>query len=375
MRTLVLILLIALVTTAYGSDSLRIDLNAKVFKRGDTLDFSCTVPNFAALKLQRATLNVWIEDLAKNKRWKFRYPLINGEVSAALAIGDKITDGRYAVNFLVQEGFFKVTGEVLAHDKKDTSLISMMILKNKKGTFVDKPSLTKDGTFRLKSALFVDSAFFVFAPDNKVKKNYLSVMIETPLDSAFVPLLETTKFITIGDPDLLVSKQKDTTQYVFQTEQEDQSLLLPGVTVTTKFKTKVQQFDAEYSRGLFQNDDAMVFDGIENKEIARSLNIMQYIQSKVAGIIADPDGNYFWRQNPIQFYLDEFAIAPEDLMFISPADIGMIKVYRPPAHVGGDFDLVSGAIAVYTKKGAYATNNTRHSFIVKGYTNFESKWN
>ncbi|MEO7529815.1 MAG: hypothetical protein ABIS69_00345 [Sediminibacterium sp.] len=374
MRTLVLLSMLLVAGTAFSSDSLHVELNTKTLRRGDTLDFTCTIPNFAELKLQRATLNVWIEDLEKNKRWKFRYPLINGEVSAALAIGDKIKDGRYAVNFLVQQGFFKVTGEVVAHDKRDTSMISMMILKNKKGTYVDKTPLTKDGMFRLKSTLFVDSAFFVFAPDNKVKKNYLAVIIETPLDSMFVPVLEKTQFITIGDPSLLVSKQTDTSQYNFQPEEVDK-LLLPGVTVTTKFKTKVDQFNAEYSRGLFQNEDAIVLDGIDNKDLARSSTIQQFIVSKVPGIILETDGSFTWRNQPVQLYLDEFAYTYDDLAFISPGDIAMIKLFRPPAHVGGDFDLVSGAIAIYTKKGVYATNNTRHSFIVKGYTNFESKWN
>ena len=105
--------------------------------------------------------------------------------------------------------------------------------------------------------MFVDSAFFVFAPDNKVKKNYLAVVIETPLDSAFVPVLEKTQFITIGDPSLLVGKQRDTSHYAFQPEEIDNTLL-PGVTVTTKFKNKVEQFNAEYSHGLFQNEDAIV---------------------------------------------------------------------------------------------------------------------
>ncbi|MES2331578.1 MAG: hypothetical protein V4539_18375 [Bacteroidota bacterium] len=374
MKKNLLILLLAFTGTVYGSDSLRIELNTRKFNKGDTLDFKCTIPNFAELKLQRSTLNVWIEDLERTHRWKYRYPIIDGEVSASLAITDKIPDGRYAVNFLVQPGFLKVTGEVVAHDKKDTSIMYMMMLKNKKGTYIDNTPVTAEGGFRLKSTLFLDSAFFVFAPANKAKRNYLAIAIETLLDSAFVPALYETHFISVGDVTALGGKKTDTTHYTFSSEEADK--LLPDVTVTTKYKSKVQQFDAEYySHGLFQNEGAIVFDGIEKKDIARSSTIMQFIVSNVTGLVEDPDGGIFWRQQPVQFYLDEFAVSPEDLVFISPADIAMIKAFRPPAHVGGDFDLVSGAIAVYTKKGTYLNDNKyRHSFIVKGYTNFESKW-
>lgn len=375
MKKNLLILLFAFTGTVYGSDSMRVELHTTVFKRGDTLEFKCSVPDFAKLKLQRATLNVWIEDLEKTHRWKYRYPMIDGEVSAALAITDKIPDGRYAVNFLIQPGFLKVTGEIVGHDKKDTSIMYMMMLKNKKGTYIDNTPVTKDGSFRLKSTLFADSAFFVFTPANKAKRNYLAIAIETPLDSAFTPVLYKTSFITVGDVSALTAKKTDTTVYGFQWE-ESEKASLGNVTVTTKYKSKVQQFDAEYySHGLFQNEGAIVFDGIEKKDIARSATIMQFIINNVTGLIQDPDGGIFWRQAPVQFYLDEFAVSPEDLVFISPADIAMIKAFRPPAHVGGDFDLVSGAIAVYTKKGTYLNDNKyKHSFIVKGYTNFESKW-
>lgn len=370
-----LILLLAFSATVYGADTMHIELNTKVFKKGDTLEFKCSIPDFEKLKLQRATLNVWIEDVEKTHRWKYRYPMINGEVSAALAITDKIPDGRYAVNFLVQPGFLKVTGEIVAHDKKDTSIMYMMMLKNKKGTYIDNTPVAKDGSFRLKSTLFADSAFFVFTPAIKAKRNYLAIAIETPLDSAFTPVLYKTSFITVGDASTLGSKKADTTGYAFLQE-ESEKASLGNVTVTTKYKSKVQQFDAEYySHGLFQNEGAILFDGIEKKDIARSPTILQFIVNNVTGLTQDPDGGIFWRQQPVQFYLDEFAVSPEDLVFISPADIAMIKAFRPPAHVGGDFDLVSGAIAVYTKKGTYLNDNKyRHSFIVKGYTNFESKW-
>ena len=69
-----LLLFICLLTTGSllnAADSLQVLLNTSSFVKGDTLEFACTVPDYAKLKLAGATLNIWIEDVEKTKRWKF----------------------------------------------------------------------------------------------------------------------------------------------------------------------------------------------------------------------------------------------------------------------------------------------------------------
>jgi hypothetical protein len=379
MRKLIFLFLFLSATGARASDSLRIEINSKKLKTGDTLEFKCTIPAFSELRLLNATLNVWIEDIEKNRRWKFRYPIINGEVSAALAISDKISDGRYAVNFLVQRGFFKVLGEVLQHEKKDTLINYMMIPKNKKASYFDNTHVQEDGSFRLKSTLFADSAFFIFSPAKKVKNNYLAIRIETPLDSAFTPVLAETHFVTIGDPKMLLSRKTDTSRYVFQSDDIiDTTDMLPGVVVTSKFKTKVEKYNDQYSMGLFQRDDALVFDGLESDQISRSISVLVFLQGQVPGLLIEKNEQGIdvakWRNEIVEIYVDEFRLDAADHAFVAPTEIAMIKVYRPPAQLSS-FSGGAGAIAIYTKKGIYAEKNkSRHNFIVKGYTNMESIW-
>jgi hypothetical protein len=365
-------------TGAYASDSLKVSLNTRNFGKGDTLEFTCAVPNFAEQKLSNATLNVWIEDVQKHFRWKYRYPLINGEVSASLAISDKIPDGRYAINFSVQRGFFKVTGEVKDHEKKDTSIVYMMISKNKKGTYLDRAHVNTDGSFRLKSTLFADSAFFVFSPAKKVKYNYLAIKIETPLDSAYTPVLHETDFITVGNPDMLIRKRTDTSHYTFQPQEMPDPGTLPGVTVTTKARSKVEQYNEEYSGGLFRKDVVMIFDGLENDEIAHATSVLMFLQGRVPGLTVEKNAEGLdiarWRNAIVEIYIDEFRLDAADNIFVTPSDIAMIKVFRPPAQLSA-FSGGAGAIAIYTKKGAYTDiGKARHTFIVKGYTNIESVW-
>lgn len=363
---------------AYGADSLQINISNTHFVNGDTLEFHCSIPGFAGLKLSSATLNVWIEDVQRSRRWKFRYPIINGEVSAALAISDKIADGRYAVNFLVQHGFFKVQGQVQDHDKKDSSLVYMMIPKNRKGSYFDNTRVERDGSFRLKSTLFADSAFFIFSPARKVKNNDLSIHIETPLDSAFIPVLRETKFITIGDPKMLLLKNTDTSHYVFSSAGLPDVNILPEVTVTSKFKSKMEQYDDEYSSALFRRDDALVFDGLESDALSRSASVMMFLQGRVPGLTIEktPEGLDVakWRNEIAEIYVDEFRLEPSDHTFISPAEVAMIKVFRPPAQLSA-FSGGAGAIAIYTRRGIFADNNkSKHNFVVKGYTNVDSRW-
>ncbi len=378
MRQSVFVLFMFLTATmGYASDSLQINISTNKFVKGDTLEFQCTVPAFEESKLTYATLNVWIEDVERRQRWKFRYPMINGEVSASLAISDKIPDGRYAVNFLVQRGFFKVTGEVLEHSKKDTSLTYMMIPKNKKGSYYDNTKITADGHSRLKSTLFADSAFFIFSSLKKERDGHLSIRIETPLDSAFVPVLQETRFVMIGDPKMLVSKITDTSQYVFQFDPLADINNLPNVTVNSKYKSKVQQYDDAYSSGLFKKEDAVIFDGIESDAISQSASVLLFLQGKVAGLVIEKNNEGFevakWRNEVAEIFIDEFRVESSDHTLVAPSEVAMIKVYRPPSGITGLSGAV-GAIAIYTKKGEFAGRGPRHNFVVKGYTNMDSVW-
>ncbi|MES2331577.1 MAG: hypothetical protein V4539_18370 [Bacteroidota bacterium] len=374
MRKHIILILLVIAGNVYGADSLHVDLNTRVLKQGDTLEFKCTVANFAKLKLQRATLNVWIDDVLTHKRWKFRYPMINGECSAALTLGDKIPDGHYAVNFLVQPGFFRISGEIQQHNRHDTGINYMMFFKNKKGAYFDRVHVEKDGNFRLKSTLFEDSAYFIFTPNIKVNNNYLVIDIETPLDSAFVPVLQKTHFITVGNKQMAAAGKTDTSSYVFSDVEVDQGTL-PGVTVKTKLKTKVQQFDEEYSNGLFDNPEALIFDGIESTQIERSIDIFHFLMGRIAGLDVDVLGNASWRGHGVEFFVDEFPFEARDIFFVSPLDVAMIKVYRPPSHISGNFSNQGGSIAIYTKRGAYLTKrNSRHNFIVRGYNRLEDRW-
>ncbi|WP_353548514.1 hypothetical protein [Sediminibacterium sp. KACHI17] len=378
MRKILFILITCLsLSQIQAADSLSIQLNKQSFKKGDTLDFSCIIPDFEKVKLNAASLHVWIDHISTGTRWKFRYPFINGEAQASLVLAKTLPDGHFAVNFMVQKGYFRLSGQLKDKFADENSINYLMIPKNKR-TYMETIALNKDGFFRLKSTLFEDSAYFIFTPVKKNAKNNLNISIETPLDSSFIPEMESRIWISVGSVKRAINKE-DSAAYAFNMITSSGTDLLPNVTVVGKYKKKVEQYDDYYSSGPFKRDEAMIFDGIEDETMARSMSILRFLEGKVPGLIIEKDQETMvemarWRGEPAEIYLDEFRVTPQDIWIVSPSDVAMVKVYRPPAMLS-PLSGAAGAIAIYTKRGEFAGKNRfKHSFTVKGYTPVETIW-
>ena len=369
--TLLLILFVATIVKA--GDSIEIKMNKFVFKSKDSIEFSCIIPDYGKKGLAAVTLNVWIQDLEKTHTWKYRYPVLNGEVNCSLAIGDSIKPGMYAVNFVLQRGLFKINGHV-KNNFSHTSLNYMMLAKGRQAMF-NTVSLDPTGDFLVKNILFEDDAFFVFTPGRKVKQNDLFIDVATPLDSAFIPVAIFTQIIDVK-PELRKSPATNI-PYTFDFAKTFINTTLPDVVVTHKGKSKVQQYDDTYSTGLFKDDNARTFDGIDDYEIANSIDIPSFLQQKIPGLRVEKENNdrMIWRNEPVTVYVDEYRLDEGEPIPVYPSEVAMIKVYNPPAAMINGGTSFGGAVAIYTKKGNYENNFTRKfKFVFKGYTGLDSRW-
>lgn len=376
MKELFSILLIQLLlsTPLFASDSLQIKLSKNNYAQNDSLEVKIILPNELVHKLKSATAHIWIDDLKTKKRWKFRYPVIEGEVNAALLINTNIPTGNYAISCLVQSGFYRMQGIVTERDKKDSIINYMMRTANKK-IMVDQVKVDPNGRFNMKPMLFQDTARFYFSPLTKTKNNYLSVILKTPIDSAFEPLATNTAFFAIGNATDL-NKANENFELLLDDPEEINDL--PNVTVYGKIKTKVQQYEEAYVSGLFKNENATVFDGMDSDEIANSQTLSWFIQQHIPGLTvafgADNNEVYKWREEICSIFIDEFEVLPGEQTMVFPRDIAMIKVFRPPFSFSSSTGF-AGAIAIYTKKGKFADNNAaKFSFVLKGYTPFDGIW-
>jgi len=124
--------------------------------------------------------------------------------------------------------------------------------------------------------------------------------------------------------------------------------------VSQKFETPEQKLNNEYCSGLFKSAEGNIFDISSNMTVKGYLNILDWLQGKVAGlqIYHQKDGTAvpFIRNQRAGIYLDELPISPEDLNMLSVADIAMIKVIKEP-FVGDFGNGPGGAIAIYTLNG------------------------
>ncbi|MBP7345910.1 MAG: hypothetical protein KA952_05175 [Sediminibacterium sp.] len=365
------------ISKIYGqteNDSIAISLSKPVYLQGDSLELRVYYPNYINKKLKSATAHIWIDHLGTKQRWKFRYPMIEGEVNAALKISEQIPSGNYAISCLIQSGFYRMQGQVIERDKKDT-VINYMMRTSTKQMMVDRVKVDAKGFFTMKPMLFQDTASFYFSPVQKPKKNYLAILLKTPVDSAFEPAAIQTAFFSVGKPGEYINKKID---YNLSLDDPEFGSDLPNVTVYTKAKTKVQEYAESYTSGLFKNDNAYVFDGLGNDELAQSQSLAWYLQQKVPGLnVAIDSANnevFKWREEICSIFIDEFEVMPGEQTMVFPRDIAMIKVFRPPFQYSSTTGF-GGAIAIYTKKGKFVDNNgAKFSFILKGYTAFDSVW-
>jgi hypothetical protein len=363
-------------SSAQANDPISIKLNKLNFSPGDTLAFSCNIANYKTLGLESATLNLWIEDVNRTKTWKFRYPVMNGQLAKTrLAIPDSLKPGVYAINFIIQKGLFSVYGKV-----RDTKLPSLkyFILTNDRKSHSDTLHLSKEGRFALENVVFDNEASFLFSPVKSKTGNELFIGVVTPLDSMFVPEAVLTQLITVGITD---HQQVNDVAYEFQWDEAILKGTLPNVTVTAKQKKKGQLFNEEYTSPFFRQDDnqARWFDGFEDPQLSKTANLENFLLSRVPNFRKETDYNehtitYYLRGDVAHVFLNEMPVPTEfDINTINPSEIALIKVINSPTMINRMGD--GAAILIYLKRGNYYSDpNMKHNFVFKGYTPQVSSW-
>lgn len=240
-------------------------------------------------------------------------------------------------------------------------------------SFIAMP-INKDGTFEDRNISFMDSVTVFYSYSNK----------NSPLRYSEVRFLENKVTapvkIEMDSRDVLATKSVDTSGFgrdkYFSTlnftawEEGD----LKDVVVTANAKTEIQKLDERYASGLFKGD-AYQFDLINDPFAASSMNIFQYLQSRVPGLqisnAQSTQPSLVWRGSAPSLFLDEMPTQPEFLSSVSVSDIAYIKVFRPPffGAMGGG---AGGGIAVYTKRGGDVQTTrsgaTIPSKVIEGYT-------
>jgi hypothetical protein len=360
--------------------TLSVVINSNHFNQNDSINFEASLKNINSDN-KLITLHLWIEEITTGRRWHYRYPLINGYVNASLKIDEKISNGKYAFNFSLQKSFFSLFGKIKNEETLDTKFpyLNYVLISKEKQTMVDVVPLQSDNTFAIQRLLFEDTSYIIFSKPKR-KKNDLQIAIRTPLDSSFIPEKVVTQFITVGPLVDSSKKQIDVNNdYSFNTNSSLFKTILPPVEIISKTKKQIEDFQKENVTGFFSGSEDVMIDGLSSEEIANAPDLYNYLTTKVAGLRVNIDnetGNRFlsWRKKPTDIYINELKMDADAPYDINPADIALIKIYRPGAMLSASSGE-GGAIAIYLKTGAYQkSTNRNYSFYIIGYKGLQSSW-
>lgn len=367
-----ILMLMSFCAIASNADTLSINIEKHALKKGDTLFFDCAYKYDNPSK-SKITLNVVIENIEKTKQWKFRYPLMNGASAPGIIIGDAIPDGKYAVTFLLQNDFLRLKGKIKDYSPNSKGLNYLLLAKNK-DSYIGFLNLGNSGYFTTPKMIFEDTARIVFSEIGR-KNQSLFIDLETYLDSTYTPIAQITEFITIGNIAQQVNGAVNE-NYKFDVS-DNKQFTLNQVNVKSVLKKKIELFDETYASGMFKFGYPTIFDGIEGTQIGNATDIFSFLQGRIAGlkVARDMMGTYTlkWRESNVDVYLDEFKVDNEMASYVNTNDIAMIKVFSP---MGGG-PTGNGTIAIYTKRGAYYTENStrKYNFEVIGYAPEITIWN
>jgi hypothetical protein len=376
--SILLLVFTSLQLKALDTDTLVVIFDRQNFVHGDSIEIEVYTEPYKTDQPAQ-TLHLWIDNIKTGQRWKYRYPFLKGRYKFTLKINDSIPNGNYAFNFLLQKKFLAIKGKLKNAREEDNAVNYMAISKNK-APIIDGAELETDGSFKIDNLFYTDSVYFGFSPEKKSKANPLKISLETPIDSAFIPELSITEFITIGKVETQnVPIDSVKNNYDFFQEGRKDKRLLKMVVVQTRVKTKREKFENENVSGLFASDNAKTIDFYESDELKNYTDIFSYLTANIAGMAAvnDPEtGRQFlyWRNEKVNIFVDEFMDSDFSGNSISVQDIEMVKVYSPGSRLG--LDGFGGSVAIYTRRFSSRPGNrlSNYSFYVKGYTQKNSEW-
>jgi hypothetical protein len=340
-------------------NNLQVTFNQSVFKPGDTLKITARQ---SQKKPPTATLFLLAEN-TDGMAWEMRWPMLNGKADVALIIPDSLPHGYYRFNFTVLQNLFTVFGKVKSPGKVKQLQATLLTAQN--DLYETEVSVDPDGTFTYKNVLFLKDATLIFTLPEDSREESLDIEISTILDSITFPRAGKTLQAYIGDgpPKNLQPFVLSDADTVFP-----RARVLEAVTVYTKPEKRGEVFNKKYSTGLFKDLNERIINLLDNPALSNAISPLQLIASRTPGFIYSW-GIYprvSWRSQPVQFYIDEFRTDAQQVESLPVQDIALIKTYPPPffGNPGG----FGGAVAVYTKRGGFSSDDYKNGFRVTGYT-------
>ena len=292
------------------------------------------------------------------------------------------------IKYPVEIDMIRVTGKVYGlKNVSANDLMLNLIIQNKDSSknFIFQP-VTKEGLFQSENMFIFDTArvFYNFNQNQKLNE-ITQVQFDNGLLKASGKQLELNNenMLNLWNDSVSLAKMNAFLQMQEDWKKRSSYKSLQEVIIKSKAKSNTQALDERYASGLFSGGDAQVFDFLNDPAALGGIDIISYLQGRVAGLVINRSGastSMSWRGATPDLYLDQMQVGADFIQSINVSDIAMVKVFRPPffGSMGGGS---GGAIAIYTKKGGdFKGDNSKssksmQSALLVGYTRFKEFFN
>ena len=292
------------------------------------------------------------------------------------------------IKYPVETDMMRVSGKVYGlKNVSANDLMLNLIIQNKDSSknFIFQP-VSKEGLFQGQSMFIFDTARIFYNFNQNQKLNEITqVQFDNGLLKASGKLLELKdeNMLNLWNDSVSLAKMNAFLQMQEDWKKRSSYKTLQEVIIKAKGKSNEQALDERYSSGLFAGGDAQVFDFLNDPAALGGIDIISYLQGRVAGLVINRSGastTMSWRGATPDLYLDQMQVGADFIQSINVRDIAMVKVFRPPffGSMGGGS---GGAIAIYTKKGGdFRGDNTKssksmQSALLVGYSRFKEFFN
>lgn len=292
------------------------------------------------------------------------------------------------IKYPVETDLIRVSGKVYGlKNVSANDLMLNLVIQNKDSSknFIFQP-VSKEGLFQSQNMYIFDTARIFYNFNQNQKLNEITqVQFDNGLLKASAKQLELKdeNMINLWNDSVSLAKMNAFLQMQEDWKKRSSYKTLQEVIIKSKGKSTTQALDERYSSGLFAGGDAQVFDFLNDPAAQGGIDIISYLQGRVAGLMINRSGastTMSWRGATPDLFLDQMQVGADFIQSINVQDIAMVKVFRPPffGSMGGGG---GGAIAIYTKKGGdfrgdnTKSNKSMQSTLLVGYTRFKEFFN
>lgn len=262
-----------------------------------------------------------------------------------------------------------VTGKV-THVNEKTALkagkVNLIVKAEDSTTIMSEAATDANAGFVISDLDYKGSASIFFQGTNLNKQ---AGMVSAKVNPAYFDSLKKVNAVDIYTSEAAPAPPVVTAMIAEKQRKEDEKAkLLQEVVVKTRKLSPADSITKIYASPVFEmSDQTLIMDN------GNYFDIWQYLQRMVPGIsISKTDtgkfvsfdrynGLNFFSGEPqnVQFFLNEVPVSSEQVDFLNPADVSMIKVFKGVTGIALGVDR--GAIAVYTNK------NSKPDWRTKGF--------